>query len=146
MARDIQLINCSGVTVHGDVDRFIALGVDSLVIDNTYSGVLLIGHEVAPFRPVVTRVTSDFTVDSRTAIYEIDLDTTGIAFTCTWDAVAYPIQVVFKIVSNTGAYAFSISESGGGTIDGNASPYATGLTTYGSLTVYSNGTNLYIIQ
>ncbi len=144
MARDIQLINCSGVTVHGDVDRFIAMGVDSLVIDNTYSGVLLIGHEVAPFRPVVTRVTSDFTVDGRTAIYEIDLDTTGIAFTCTWDAVAYPIQLTFKCVANTSVANFSI-DGGAATIDGNASPYVTGMATYDSITVYSNGTNLFII-
>lgn len=144
MARDIQLINCSGVTVHGDVERFIALGVDSLVIDNTYSGILLIGHEVAPFRPVVTPVTEDFTVDGRTAIYEINLDTTGIGITCTWDAAAYPIQVVFKIVSNTSGVSFII-DGGAATIDGNASPFTTGLVTYESLTVYSNGTNLNII-
>ena len=145
MARDIQLINCSGVTVHGDVDRFIALGVDSLVIDNTYSGVLLIGHEVAPFRPVITPITEDFTIDGKTSIYEINLDVTGIGITCTWDVVAYPIQVVFKIVSNTGAYVFSI-DGGVADVDGNASPYATGLVSYDSLTVYSNGTNLNIIQ
>jgi hypothetical protein len=145
MARDIQLINCSGVTVHGDVERFIGLGVDGLTIDNTYSNSILIGHSVAPLKPVITPVTADFTIDGKTSIYEIDLDVTGIGITCTWDAVAYPIQVVFKIVSNTSAVDFFI-DCGLVTIDGNVSPYTTGLITNDSLTVYSNGTVLYIIQ
>jgi len=145
MARDIQLINCSGVTVHGDVERFIGLGVDGLTIDNTYSNSILIGHRVSPLKPVITPVTADFTIDGKTSIYEIDLDVTGIGITCTWDAVAYPIQVVFKIVSNTSAVDFFI-DCGLVTIDGNVSPYTTGLITNDSLTVYSNGTVLYIIQ
>lgn len=144
MARDIQLINCSGVTVHGDVDRFIALGVDSLVIDNTYSGVLLIGHSLAAIKPVITSVTDNFTIDGRTAIYEVDLDAIGVGITCTWDVAAYPIQVVFKITDNTSG-APLIIDCGAATIDGNASPWTTGLVTYDSLTIYSNGTNLNII-
>ena len=58
--------------------------------------------------------------------------------------VAYPIQLTFKCVANTSVANFSI-DGGAATIDGNASPYVTGMATYDSITVYSNGTNLFII-
>jgi hypothetical protein len=144
MANNIQLINCSGVIVKGDVERFIALGVDGLEVDNTYNNTIIIGHVMGALRPNVSAVTTDFTIDGKYQIYEIDLDTTGIDITCTWDAVAYPYQITFKIVSNTSALDFIIN-GGAATIDGYATPFTTGLITWESLTIYSNGTNLRII-
>ena len=104
----------------------------------------MINGLVAP-RPGILAVTADFTINGLYSIYEIDLDSTGIDITCTWDAATYPIEVTFKIVSNTSALNFIITESASGTIDGNATPFTTGLITWESLTTYSNGTNLRII-
>jgi hypothetical protein len=106
--------------------------------------------------PRVLRVTADFVVDGTYSIYEIDLDTgsgglPGFNITATWDAVAYPVTVTFKMVSNAGARAFYIDDmtsppsSPAQTIDGNSMPYTTGMLVYDSITAYSNGTNIFII-
>lgn len=148
MARDIQLINCSGVLVHSDVDRFIGLGIDGLVIDNTYNGMIVIGHTMGAVKPRINFVTGDFTIDGKYSIHEIDLDAIGADVNCTWVASTFPIQQIFKITNNTGAWNFVITTDPlptAVTIDGNAIPYTTGLVTYDSLTVYSNGTNFNII-
>ena len=143
-ANNVHLVGCSGVVVNGDVRNFTGTNLVNRVIDSTFNNKTEIGKQA--IRVLV--VTADFTIDGLYDVYEIDLDASGIAITCTWDVWNYPIQAVFKIVSNTGAYAFSIDDnnSPSTTIDGSALPYATGLVTNDSLTVYSNKSKLYIIS
>jgi hypothetical protein len=143
----ISLINCTGVVVEGNVTNFAAIGLSNTRIDSTYSNTI----ETIADKPKILRVTSDFTIDGNYDIYEVDLDSIGVPITCTWDAVAHPIQVVFKIVSNASGMAFTIDDitsppsSPPQTIDGNSLPWISGLVTYDSITVYSNGTSLNII-
>lgn len=146
MARDVQLINCSGTIVHGDVERFIGVGLGVMIIDNTYNDMMVVGSKMGAVAPNVSQVTGNFTVDGKYSIYEIDLDTIAGAVTCTWDAQLYGLQIGFKITNNAGVYAFNLVESGGGTVDGNPVPYTTGLATNGALIVYSNGTDLKILS
>lgn len=147
-AESIILQNCTNVLVGSDVENFMGVGLSDLAIDNTYSNTTLIGNPVGAIKPRTLQVTGDFTIDGKYQIYEIDLDTAAADINCTWVAATYPIQVVFKIVSNTGGYDFIITTDPlptGMLIDGNAIPYTTLLTTNDAIKVYSNGTNLYMI-
>lgn len=154
-AESVEVFNSTDLVVNG-VENFLGVNLDStseVLSDmiNLQDKVKIYSDGVGALAPRVLRVTSDFTVDGKYAIYEIDLDTVGVAITCTWDAVLYPVQVVFKIVANTSNIAFYIDDqtsppsSPPQTLDGNSLPYDTGLLTYESITVYSNGTNLNII-
>ena len=142
-ADNIQLVGCVGVVVNGDVENFIGVNLTNRVIDSSYSNSTIVGKQ----NPRILRVTADFTIDGLYDIYEIDLDTAGLNITCTWDVDIYPIQVSFKMYSNTSALDFIIDDvnSPTTTIDGNALPFTTGLITYESLTVYSNRLKLNII-
>lgn len=86
----------------------------------------------------------DFTVDGSVRVYLIDLDSIGVDVTCFWNPANYPIQLTFKIVSNSSSLNFIIDASGQ-TIDGFASPFTTGAVENDSYEIISDGTNLYII-
>jgi len=142
-ANNVHLVGCTGVVVNGDVRNFTGTNLVNRVIDSTYNNKTEIGKQAVR----VLAVTADFIIDGLYDVYEIDLDASGIAITCTWDVWNYPIKVVFKIVSNTGVYEFTIDDnnSPSTTIDGSAMPYTTILDTNGKLTVYSNKSKLYTI-
>jgi len=152
---NVQLFNSNNVET-ANIDNFMGVNLDAnstVVSDaiNLQDTVLIYSDGLAAIKPRVLRVTSDFTVDGSYSIYEIDLDSIGVDITCTWDVAAYPIQIVFKITSNTGGLNFIIDEvsspamSPPPTIDGNALPFSTSLVTWESLTVYSNSLFLRII-
>ena len=127
MARDIQLINCSGVTVHGDVDRFIALGVDSLVIDNTYSDSILTGMDV----PEV--ITSDTSITRSYHGKELYVDCTAGDVTLTWDIYNQnylSVNVIRTDSSVNNLYFDSTATYGTESFIGNAFPYNTGMAQY----------------
>ena len=153
-SEDIVLMNSDNVQVVG-VENFVGanLNEDSEVADdmiNLQDKVKIYSDGHGALAPRVLRVTSDFTVDGKYSIYEIDTGTAGLAITATWDAVAYPVEVTFKMIDDSGG-GLSIDDmssppsSPPQTIDGNTMPWVTGLLTNDSITVYSNGTNLYII-
>ncbi len=120
------------------------MGLNGLIIDNTYNDMILIGHSLGALKPSIAQKDFDFTVDGKHQIYEVDLDALGTDVVAEWNPTTTICQVTFKIVSNTGVYLFKI-KSAPGTIDGNVSPYDTGAVTNSAYTVYSNGSNLYII-
>jgi hypothetical protein len=147
-AQSAELFNGTDVVVN-NVSNF--MGVNLTKTSEVSSNLINLQDKVKVYSdghgalgPRVLRVTSDFTIDGKYSIYEIDLDSTGVAITCTWDVYTYPIQVEFKIVSNTGSYAFYIDDNNSPvtTIDGNAMPYTTGMATNDAKIIYSNGTTL----
>ena len=121
---------------------------------NFYDTVKIFGGAdggMAAIKPRVLEVTSDFTIDGNYSIYEVNLDSIGTDITCSWDIVAYPIEVTFKIVSNSGNYDFVITDisspvlSPPSLLDGQPLPYTTDLIENEAVTIYSNGQNLHII-
>lgn len=142
-AVNVSLQSCTGVVVRGDVSNFTGVGLPAMIIDKSYSGKVLIFNNA----PRIKRVTANFSIDGLYDIYEIDLDSIGVAITCTWDVYNYPIKVTFKVVANASVADFKITDNGSPstTIDGSALPYTTGLATYGKITVYSNKAKLYTI-
>lgn len=145
-SKNVSLINCTGVFTNGDLINFIGVGLSNMVIDGTFSNKKIDASKIK-----VKRVTSDFTIDGTVDVYELDLDSIGVGITCIWDAVAFPIYQVFKIVSNSSYSAFTFDESSSPapspaqTIDNNSMPYALTLTVNDAIRVYSNGSNLKII-
>jgi len=154
-AESVAILNSTELTVVGESNFLgVNLSVDSEVgsnMINLQDNVKIYSDGMGAIKPRVLRVTADFTVDGTYDIYEIDLDSIGVAITANWDVAAYEHKVTFKIVANTYNIAFYIDENNSPPvspppqIDGNALPYDTGMITYESITVYSNGTNLYII-
>jgi hypothetical protein len=152
---NVEIINSTSVFADS-IDNFMGVNLDSSsVIEsdmvNLQDTVVIYSNGLAAVKPRVALVTSDFTIDGTYSIYEINLDTIRVDITCYWDVATYPIQIVFKIVSNTGGLNFIIDETSSPaispppTIDGNVLPFSTGLMTNESLTVYSNSLTLRII-
>ena len=152
---DVQLFNSTGIET-ANIDNFMGVNLTSTstVISDAINlqDSLIVGvNGVQRFRPHIETISADFTIDGLNTIYEINLDSIGVDITCYWDVAAYPIQVTFKIVSNTGGLNFIIDEtsspamSPSPTLDGNALPFTTGLVTYESITVYSNSLTLRVI-
>jgi hypothetical protein len=141
-ADSVSLQGCTGVVVNGDVRNFTGVNLVNRTIDSTFSNSSILGKN----KSKVLRVTESFTIDGLYDVYEIDLDSIGVAITCTWSVATYPIQVEFKIVSNAGSYAFTIDDNNSPvtTIDGFPLPYPTGMATNDAMTVYSNGSTLKI--
>jgi hypothetical protein len=146
-----EIIGGNGNFIPPAVESFVLINSENYVATTDDSNTTRIGGSQQAITPNVLRVTSDFSVDGMYQIYEIDLDTIGVDITCTWDAVAYPYQVTFKIVSNTSALDFIIDDmtsppsSPPQTIDGSSLPFTTNMVTYDAITIYSNGTNLNVI-
>lgn len=154
-SENVQLFNSSEVVTEA-VNNFFGIGLSSTseVSSNSinfYDSVKIFGGAdggLAAIKPRVLEVTGDFTIDGNYSIYEIDLDSIGTDVTCSWDIVTYPIQVTFKVVSNTSGLDFIISETSSpalsppATLDGNTFPVTTGLIENEALTIYSNGQDL----
>ena len=127
MASNVQLINCSGVVVHGDVDRFIGLGLDSLVIDNTYSDSILSVMDT----PVV--ITSDTNITRAYHGKELYVSCSGGDVTLTWDIYTQNYLSVIVIRTDASAnnlYFDSTATYGTESFIGNAFPYNTGMVQY----------------
>jgi hypothetical protein len=152
---NIQLFNSEGVEVNTPVSKFFGVNLDSTSVPaedtiNLANHIVIGVNGIERFQPhVATAVTADFTIDGSHMIYEINLDTIGVDITCNWDAITYPIQVTFKIVSNTGGLNLIINDSSGFspplTLDSVAMPVSLLLATNDAMTIYSNGVKLYII-
>jgi hypothetical protein len=141
MARDIQLINCSGVTVHGDVDRFIGMGLNSLVIDNTYSDSILTGMDVPE------DITADTDITRAYHGKELYVDCSGGDVTLTWDIYNqnYLSVIVIRIDSSVNNLYFdSTSTYGTESFIGNAFPYNTGMAQYECIPTRVKSDTLYI--
>jgi hypothetical protein len=146
-----EIIGGSGNFIPPVVESFVLINSENYAATTDDNNTTRIGGSQQATQPNVLRVTSDFTIDGLYQIYEIDLDTIGVDITCTWDAVVYPYQITFKIVSNTSALDFIIDDmtsppsSPPQTIDGSSLPFTTNMVTYDAITIYSNGTNLNVI-
>lgn len=149
----VQLFNSDNVET-ANIDNFFGVNLDenSTVTSDAINlqDSLIIGvNGVQRYRPHIETVSADFTIDGSHMIYEINLDTIGVDITCNWDAITYPIQVTFKIVSNTGGLNLIINDTSGFspplTLDGVAMPVTLALATNDALTIYSNGVKLYTI-
>lgn len=148
-ARNIQLINCTNVTVQGDVTDFVGIGLSNQIIIGLDSGKTINNTSVAPPTNQTLLVQGDFTIDGRYTTYLIDTSLTGIAgipLICTWPVAYTGLQITFKIIDATGDFQIT-SDDIALTIDGNALPYTTGLLLYDSLTVFMNSINneMYIV-
>lgn len=131
-ARSILLINCTNVTVQGDVTDFVGIGLSDTTIIGTDSGKTINNSDVAPSTTKTLSVTDDFTIDGRYSTYLIDTSSTTIA--CTWPDSFKGLEITFKIIDDTNNFIIT-SDNLTLTIDANALPYTTGLVLYDSLTV-----------
>lgn len=148
-ATNIQLINCTNVTVQGDVTDFIGIGLNNTTIIGLDSNKTINNTYVAPPTNKTLLVQNDFTIDGTYTNYLIDTSltgTAGLSLFCTWPAALTGLQINFKIIDATGAFRIT-SDDTALTIDGNALPYNTGLVLYDSLTVFMNSINneMYIV-
>ena len=141
MASNVQLINCSGVVVHGDVDRFIGLGLDSLVIDNTYSDSML---------TIMDSPVDITTSTSITRAYhgkELYVDCTAGDVTLTWDIYTQDMLsvIVVRVDSSGNSLIFdSTATYGTESFIGNAFPYNTGMAQYDCIPTRVKSDTLYI--
>jgi hypothetical protein len=145
----VTFIGSEDVQLQDTVDTFLGVGLTSTseiesnsvnLFDSFRVNSSGMSYESKTFQTV----TSDFTVDGKTRVYLIDLDSIGVPVTCFWDATLYPIQLTFKIVSNTSNIDFII-DGGTAPVDGNTSPFTTGAITNDSYEAYSDGSHIYII-
>ena len=148
-AENVQLINCVGVTVQGDVTNFVGIGLNGNTIIGLDSNKTINNSYVAPPTNQTLLVNGDFTIDGSYTNYLIDTSITGGAglnLICTWPAALTGLQITFKIIDATGDFVIT-SDDTALTIDGNALPYNTGLVLYDSLTVFMNNINneMYIV-
>ena len=152
-SQSVTLINSENALVVTE-ENFLGVGldenseVDSNMV-NLMDKVKIYSDGHGALAPRTLRVTEDFTIDGKYSIYEIDTSIIGVAITCTWDAVEYPIEVTFKMIDSTSGSLIiddmtSPPSSPPQTIDGNSMPWNTAMITNDSLIVYSNGTNLKI--
>ena len=148
-ARGVLLVNCTDVTVQGDVTDFVGIGLSNTTIIGIDSGKTINNTYVAPPTNKTLLVQNDFTIDGTYTNYLIDTSITGGAglnLICTWPAALTGLQINFKIIDATGGFEIT-SDDTALTIDGNALPYTTGLVLYDSLTVFMNSINneMYIV-
>lgn len=136
-ARGVLLVNCTDVTVQGDVTDFVGIGLSNTTIIGADSGKTINNSDVAPPKNQTLLVQNDFTIDGTYTTYLIDTFTTGTAgvpLVCTWPEALKGLEITFKIIDATGTFEIT-SDNLTLTIDGNALPYDTGLLVYDSLTV-----------
>jgi hypothetical protein len=148
-ARGILLVNCTDVTVQGDVTDFVGIGLSNTTIIGIDSGKTINNTYVAPPTSKTLLVQNDFTIDGTYSTYLIDTSITGGAglnLICTWPVAFTGLEITFKIIDATGGFEIT-SDDTALTIDGNALPYNTGLVLYDSLTVFMNNINneMYIV-
>lgn len=148
-SESVMLIGSTDVQPTESIENFFGVGLSSSseVISNEvnlFNNFRVTNLGVLPFVQVAQTMNADFTVDGSVRVYLIDLDSIGVDVTCFWNPANYPIQLTFKIVSNTGNLNFIIDASGQ-TIDGFASPFTTGAIENDSYEIISDGNNLYII-
>ena len=148
-SESVMLIGSNNVQPTEAIDTFFGVGVSEAESNsvNFFDALRVNGGTDAGIsyeRKVFEVQNQDFTVDGSVRVYLIDLDSIGVDVTCFWDPANYPIQLTFKIVSNTSNLNFIIDASGQ-TIDGFASPFTTGAIENDSYEIISDGTNLYII-
>ena len=148
-ARSILLVNCTDVTVQGDVTDFVGIGLSNTTIIGIDSGKTINNTYVAPPTSKTLLVQNDFTIDGTYTNYLIDTSITGGAglnLICTWPVAFTGLEITFKIIDATGGFEIT-SDDTALTIDGNALPYTTGLVLYDSLTVFMNSINneMYIV-
>lgn len=136
-AENVQLINCTNVSVQGDVTNFVGIGLNGNTIIGLDSNKTINNSYVAPPTSKTLLVQGDFTIDGTYTTYLIDTFTTGTAgvpLVCTWPEALKGLEITFKIIDATGTFEIT-SDNLTLTIDGNALPYDTGLLVYDSLTV-----------
>lgn len=148
-ADSVLLINCTNVTVQGDVTNFVGIGLSNTIIIGADSGKTINNSYVAPPTNQTLLVQGDFTIDGTYTNYLIDTSITGtggVPLICTWPVAYTGLQITFKIIDATGGFQIT-SDDTALTIDGNALPYTTGLLLYDSLTVFMNSINneMYIV-
>jgi hypothetical protein len=148
-AENVQLINCTNVSVEGNVTNFVGIGLNGNTIIGIDSGKTINNSYVAPPTNKTLLVQNDFTIDGTYSTYLIDTSITGIAgvnLICTWPVAFTGLEITFKIIDATGGFEIT-SDDTALTIDGNALPYDTGLVLYDSLTVFMNNINneMYIV-
>lgn len=148
-SESVMLIGSTDVQPTESIENFFGVGLSSSseVISNEvnlFNNFRVTNLGVLPFVQVAQTMNADFTVDGSVRVYLIDLDSIGVDVTCFWNPANYPIQLTFKIVSNTSNLNFIIDASGQ-TIDGFASPFTTGAIENDSYEIISDGNNLYII-
>jgi hypothetical protein len=147
-ADSVLLINCTGVTVQGDVTNFVGIGLNNTTIIGTDSNKTINNSYVAPPVQNTLVVQGDFTIDGTYTNYLVDTSITGIAgvdLICTWPDALDGLEITFKLIDATGGFVIT-SDNLSLTIDGNALPYTTGLVLYDSMTVFKSPTdgNFYI--
>jgi hypothetical protein len=131
-AENVQLINCTNVSVQGDVTNFVGIGLNGNTIIGLDSNKTINNTYVAPPTTKTLSVTDDFTIDGTYSTYLIDTFSGTIA--CTWPDSFKGLEITFKIIDDTINFIIT-SDNLTLTIDGNLLPYTTGLVLYDSLTV-----------
>jgi len=145
-AKNIQLINCTNVTVQGDTSNFVGIGLSNTTIIGLDSGKTINNSDVAPPRNQTLLVqNSYFVIDGTYANYLIDTSSSSPALRCEWPDALNGLEITFKLIDATNPFVI-LSDNMALTIDGNALPYTTGMVLYDSLTIFKSPTdgNFYI--
>ena len=147
----VAIIN-SNNAIASTVSNFFGVGLtkSSKVLSNTanlYNQIIVDSSGFKKMGLKYTTVYSDFTVDGSYTLYYVNTNYFGLAVTATIDASAYPgMTVTFKMIDNAGGTLYIANGSSPpGKVEFVSSPYNTGLNIGDSLTIHSDGTNLYVI-
>jgi hypothetical protein len=140
-AQSVQLLNCTGVVVNGDVESFVGIGLSNVVIDYTYSDTILNGNEAS------TRVTTSLTLDRTYHNRTVYVDATAGDITLTWNCSTMKdvnVNIVRYDSSINKIYITDVGSFGTETFIGQSLPYDMGLIQYDAVPITSYTDTIYI--
>lgn len=149
-ATNISLTSCTRVSVAPDVTNFVGINLTDMIIDSSYSN-KTINNSTGVIENTELRTetkTGTFTVTLDVDLYYVDCS--GGNITANYDTTVYDYtnrKIVFKRIDSS-ANTFTIDDGSGlapFSVDGNASPWATGMVQYDVLPITYDGTNFNIL-
>lgn len=141
-ANSVQLLNCTGVVVNGDVESFVGIGLSDVVIDYTYSNVTW----TAEYEHITLSTSTTISRYYNNRIVYVDASLGDV--TITWDiANMEHCRVAFIRTDNTSnkVYIDSTNPYGTESYIGNGMPYYLGLFQYDSIELTSLTDTIYVI-
>lgn len=137
-AQDIQLSNCTGVVVQGDVIGFRGIGLSNRVVTSADNYITV----TAPNTPIV--VTDDLSLDASYNNRILMVDATAANITLTWDCANMSGCLVYIIRTDASANTVSINDVDA-IVDyiGTAVPVDLAMAQYDPRRITSNGTTIY---
>ena len=141
-AQSVQLLNCTGVVVNGDVESFIGIGLDNVVIDYTYNNVTW----SSDLEHLSLSASATITRGYNNRIVYVDASLGDV--TVTWDIANMEHCRVTLIRTDASAnkiYIDSTNPYGTENYIGLAMPYDLGLVKYDSIELTSLTDTIYVI-